>query len=178
MKFPLIIIDFEASSLNMESYPIEVGMAVAMNLSGSVGVWSSLIIPDPEWVQGGDWEPASQQIHGIARESLAGGSHPVEIAETLNRVIEPHGQAWCDGGRYDGHWLKTLFLAAPVKPTFDLWDISGLFALDRQLGDRFGHVMSQSSPPHRAGDDALRICTALLAAAGKKTTNLSHTLKN
>jgi hypothetical protein len=176
MKFPLIIIDFEASSLNMESYPIEVGLAVAKDLSGSVGVWSSLIIPDPEWVQGGDWQPASQQIHGISRESLAGGRHPAEIAETLNRIIEPHGQAWCDGGRYDGHWLKTLFLAARMKPRFDLWDISVLFALDRQLGDRFGDVMSRSAPPHRAGDDALRICTALLASGGRSNDCVSHLL--
>jgi hypothetical protein len=29
IKFPLAIVDFEASSLNLESYPIEVGLALA-----------------------------------------------------------------------------------------------------------------------------------------------------
>jgi hypothetical protein len=176
MKFPLIIVDFEASSLNMESYPIEVGVAVAKDLSGSVGVWSSLIIPDPEWVQGGDWDPASQGTHGISRESLARGRHPAEVAAILDMIITPHGHAWCDGGRYDGHWLKTLFRAARMKPGFDVWDVAGLFSLDRELRNRFGEVMSRSAPPHRAGEDALRICTALLARGGRSNACVSHLL--
>src|SRR5690606_14325460 len=127
MKFPLIILDFEASSLNMESYPIEVGLAVATNLNAPIGSWSSLIRPDAAWLDSGDWEPAAEAVHGIARASLLAGMSARDVAVGLNRVISSVGHCWCDGGRYDGHWLKTLFRAAGMKPAFQLWDIAGLF---------------------------------------------------
>ena len=166
MKFPLIVIDFEASSLNSESYPIEVGVAVARSAAGPIEAWSSLIQPSSAWIQGNDWDPASEKIHGISRSELNKGRAAFEVATGLNRLIEPNGHAWCDGGRYDGHWQTKLFEAASLKPAYELWDISGLFSLDRSLRDRFGYFMAQSAAEHRAGEDALRISAALLLAAG------------
>ena len=49
MNFPLIVLDFEASSLSDDSYPIEVGVALVLNSDGPIRVWSSLIQPCREW---------------------------------------------------------------------------------------------------------------------------------
>lgn len=165
MKLPLAILDFEASSLNPDSYPIEVGLAVAASLTKPALVWSSLIAPTDEWIGRGDWERASEQVHGISRRELSNGMTPSEVTTILDKMLQPIGHAWCDGGRYDGHWLKTLYLAAGTKPKFHLWDIAGLFLLDRPLHNRFANVLAATVPPHRAGEDASRVCAALIDAS-------------
>ncbi|MDP9412901.1 MAG: hypothetical protein M3Q08_02165 [Pseudomonadota bacterium] len=172
MNFPLAVLDFEASSLSLStypelsSYPIEVGLAVATGLSEPILVWSSLIKPDPEWAARGDWDRASEKVHGIAREKLIAGMPPPQVAAALDEVLEPLGHAWCDGGRYDGHWLTVLYGAAKTKPKFHLGDMAGLFAFDRPMQNRYADILAATAPPHRAGEDAARICSALVSAAG------------
>ena len=105
-------LDFEASSLNMAiSYPIEVGY------TNGVDEWSSLILPNEDWF---DWDPASQEIHGIARSELFEHGKPgPEVCATMNKDLA--GQVvYCDGGMYDILWLHRLFDAVGVKPEFQL----------------------------------------------------------
>lgn len=154
MKFPLAILDFEASSLGLGSYPIEVGVAVATSPTGPVLVWSTLIRPIAEWEASGDWDQESSKVHGISRSDLAAGRPVNDVAADLSRVLQPLDHAWCDGGRYDGHWLARLYRAARMKAGFYLWDIAGLFAFDRALQNRFADLMATGEPPHRAGADA------------------------
>ncbi len=175
MRFPLIVLDFEASSLSEKSYPIEVGVAVALAADGPIYVWSSLIRPDRSWSFGEDWDPAAEGVHNIPAELLATGQSPSEVATALNAIIGPVGPAYCDGGYYDGFWLERLYKAARVEPKFSLWDMSRLFLLDRMLFRRFGAILAEGMAPHRAGADAARLCAALLRAHGGTATvdNLS-----
>lgn len=164
IKFPLAIIDFEASSLNPESFPIEVGLAVAHTSDAPIKVWSSLINPAKDWIARRDWDKSAADTHMITLAELAGGLPPSQVAETLNAALGPEGIAYSDGGNYDGHWLRTLYRAAGIKPTFVMWDIAVLFVLDRSFHNRFAHYLAASDAPHRAGLDARRICAALVAA--------------
>lgn len=58
----LVFLDFEASSLNKRSYPIEVGWILEGGRSES-----RLIRPAPDWT---DWGPAAEGIHHIDRSML------------------------------------------------------------------------------------------------------------
>lgn len=164
MKFPLVILDFEASSLGSESYPIEVGIALASNPDGPVHAWSSLIQPIRDWTFCGDWDSAAENVHHIPSSLLATGQLPFSLAKALNAMIGPLGYAYCDGGHYDGFWLERLFKAAGIEPAFALWDLARLFVCNRMLFRRFGKILDESTAPHRAGPDAARLCGALVRA--------------
>ena len=164
MNFPLILLDFEASSLSDDSYPIEVGVAVALTLDEPIRVWSSLIQPVREWTFRHDWDPAAERVHHIPAALLATGQISSEVAKALNTIIGPVGHAYCDGGHYDGFWLERLFKAARIEPAFALWDLARLFLLNRTLFRRFGALLANDEPPHRAGEDATRLCSALTRA--------------
>jgi len=58
----LVFLDFEASSLNKRSYPIEMGWILEGSRSES---W--FIRPAPDWA---DWGPAAKAIHHIDRSML------------------------------------------------------------------------------------------------------------
>ena len=165
MNFPLILLDFEASSLSDDSYPIEVGVALALNLGEPIRVWSSLIRPVREWTIRHDWDPAAERVHHIPAALLATGQMSSEVAKALNAIIGQVGHAYCDGGHYDGFWLERLFKAARIEPAFALWDLARLFLLNRTLFHRFGAILDESVAPHRAGADAARLCAALVRAA-------------
>ena len=47
--YPLVTIDFEASALTLQSFPIEVGIAIARGSSSEMEIWSSLIRPEVDW---------------------------------------------------------------------------------------------------------------------------------
>jgi hypothetical protein len=170
MRFPLVLIDFEASSLSTESFPIEVGVAIATQPDAQIDIWSSLIKPDKAWLAGGDWDPAAQKVHNVPAASLKDGLSANEVALHLNLLLGPVGHAYCDGGHYDGFWLKRLFKAAAITPAFALWDIAGLFILNRHLFRSFGAVLAESDAPHRAGPDAARLCAALVKVLGGEAT--------
>ncbi|RRH73809.1 3'-5' exonuclease family protein [Falsigemmobacter faecalis] len=63
----LLFLDFEASSLSQNSWPIEIGCSRLIN--GQTVTRSSLIRPDPTWDLD-DWNPAAQKVHGIALNDL------------------------------------------------------------------------------------------------------------
>jgi hypothetical protein len=57
-----VFIDFEASSLNKDSYPVEVAWVFEDGRSRSF-----LIRPAPGWT---DWSAEAEAIHGISRDQL------------------------------------------------------------------------------------------------------------
>jgi hypothetical protein len=114
--------DFEASSLDIPaSYPIEVAW---LNSTGSIEAY--LINPEPiaTWH---NWEPASQEIHGISREYLIeNGKPPAWVARRMNESLSGQTVYW-DGGIYDSHWCAMLFTAAEMVPTFYSGDVQQLW---------------------------------------------------
>lgn len=72
-----VFLDFEASSLSKQSYPIEVAWVFEDGRHRS-----HLIRPTPEWT---DWSHEAEQIHGISRSLLLTEGHSVH--DVANEVV-------------------------------------------------------------------------------------------
>ncbi len=115
------MIDFEASSLEDDSYPIEVGLAFWPSPEEAMSSWSTLIKPTCDWTRNGHWSPKSAKVHGIRGSDLvASGQSLDRVAATLNEMLGPGRIAWCDGDAYELYWLGKLFTAANTAPLFRL----------------------------------------------------------
>jgi hypothetical protein len=99
-----VFLDFEASSLGKQGYPIEVAWAFA---SGEEE--SHLIRPAASWT---DWDTKAGRIHGICREQLKSEGTPLEdvarrmISALTGRALYATAPSW------DGKWLSKLLRAA------------------------------------------------------------------
>jgi hypothetical protein len=161
-------IDFEASSLDQDSYPIEVGLALWPAPDEPILGWSALIRPAGEWTRCGHWSPASAKVHGIrGSDLLVRGQEPARVAAALNAALGPNGIAWCDGGPYDAHWAGALFKTGGIKPTFALGDWSRLAAmLGAAARERALAWLEQAPTRHRARADAEQLLLALAYGTG------------
>ncbi|MTH95267.1 hypothetical protein [Roseibium sp. RKSG952] len=155
-----IVIDFEASSLNDGSYPIELGYCdLDMNSGGF------LIKPKPEWA---DWHPDAASAHGIPRELLFAVGIPIrEAAERINYMADSGKSFLCDGGASDQRWYEALFRETDTVPEimtlrdFDL-RLNAAASLHKDLGNKLGDldVLCEMrdrgilASPHRAEPDA------------------------
>ena len=166
LPWPLTVIDFEASSLDQDSYPIEVGIACWPAPDESVFGWSALIQPAGAWTRLGHWSPASAKVHGIRGSDLVAHGHaPERIAAALNEALGPGGVAWCDGADYDEHWTRVLFKAANIRPIFKLGDWHRLAAMPgREARERALDWIGRAKARHRARDDAEQLLLALAHA--------------
>jgi len=168
LSWPVIAIDFEASSLEQDGYPIEVGVAAWFAPDQPVLGWSTLIRPTWDWTSNGHWSVASAKVHGIRGGDLvAHGREPGIIAATLNEVVGAGAVAWCDGGPYDAHWLTALFKAGKVQPAFTLGDWDRLVgSLDRAERERAWTWLERAPSRHRARQDAEALLLALIEGIG------------
>jgi len=114
----ITIIDFEASSLAAESYPIQ----VAWNVDEEVH--SHFINPSVigEWT---NWSVSSEAIHGLNLGFLQEhGEHPNAVAHAMNTSLAG-SVVYSDAVPYDEHWCQRLFDAAGCEMAFsfsDFWD--------------------------------------------------------
>jgi hypothetical protein len=150
----------------LDSFPIEVGVAIATDCFAPIVSWSALIAPVPDWDLASLWDPDAERIHGISQLSLRQGKVPAEVMRTLNQLVAAGTPVWCDGGHYDVHWLGTLGQAAGVRHIFELRDIGTALSNDAEARNRYLEALNRSKAPHRAGPDAERICAALVHAVG------------
>ncbi|MBV8684169.1 MAG: hypothetical protein JO111_14930 [Caulobacteraceae bacterium] len=99
-----VFLDFEASSLATDSYPIEVGWVMEDGSSEE-----HLIRPAPAWT---DWDPQAEAIHGLTREVLVARGEPHgEVAGRMMRVLAGH-ELFASAPSWDGKWLSVLLRAA------------------------------------------------------------------
>ena len=107
-------IDFEASSLSSNSYPIEVAWSLP-----NASIETYLISPSgvEKWA---DWSVSSQQVHGISRdELLTHGKSPDWVSRRMNDQLL--GQCvYTDNPMYDGMWLAELFSVTTLRSKFRL----------------------------------------------------------
>lgn len=100
----LVFLDFEASSLGKNSYPVEVGWVFEDGRSES-----HLIRPAQQWTE---WDDAAEAIHGIRREELDRDGTPHDavaarmVAELTGHDLLASAPSW------DGKWLSALLRAA------------------------------------------------------------------
>lgn len=99
-----VFLDFEASSLGKNGYPIEVAWVFA-----SGGEESHLIRPDASWT---DWAVDSQATHRISRERLmAEGAPLAQVARRMVDVLSGH-ELYATAPSWDGKWLSRLLRTA------------------------------------------------------------------
>lgn len=142
-------IDFEASALDKNSYPIEVAWSLP-----SEQVRCYLIRPTQEWAQGAVWDEAAERLHGISFASLEReGRDPTWLCEQMNTQL--NGQTvFCDGFAYDLFWLQRLFEVATDPPKFTLASLQE-YCYDLGLGARQYEILSKKAR-QRAGGKAHR----------------------
>ena len=99
-----VFLDFEASSLGRNSYPIEVGWVFEDG-----GSESHLIRPADGWT---DWDVDAAAMHRIDRERLLREGEPV--ADVAGRVVASLGghELYASAPSWDGKWLSVLLRAA------------------------------------------------------------------
>jgi hypothetical protein len=154
------IIDVEASGFGINSYPIEIGVALA---NGRTACY--LICPQADWRH---WDPSSEELHGLTREQLLQYGRPaVEVANSLNQLLETQ-TVYSDAWAYDQGWLCRLFECAGVRQHFKLDALQSLFSeqqyamWNQTLEDVF---VEYAFPRHRASNDALAIQVAFERSA-------------
>lgn len=164
IRWPIVTLDFEASSLSDRSYPIEVGIARWSAPDAPIMTWASLIRPAPDWKRSGDWSKDSEKVHGIAQSELDEGMLPRLVLAKLDDIVRD-ALAFCDGGINDSFWMLRLSQAAGRSPDFALGDLDGLMIhLPTDMQSRAERWLSQNRVVHRAGEDALRHIHMIAAA--------------
>jgi hypothetical protein len=99
-----VFLDFEASSLGKQSYPIEVGWVFEDGREGDC-----LIRPAPGWTE---WDPEAEAMHGISRETLLAQGTPHDVVcERLVQLFEGN-VVYASSPPWDGKWLSMLLRAA------------------------------------------------------------------
>lgn len=119
-----LFMDFEASGLSSESYPIQVAWSAT---DGSVTeCW--FIEPEPTygWALEEAWDASAERVHGIPFTTLLEQGKPAAmIAARMNEQLD--GQTvYVDGGAFDRVWCEQLFAAAGLEQQFvigDYWDL-------------------------------------------------------
>ena len=100
----IVFLDFEASSLNKKSFPIEVAWVFENGFEAS-----RLIRPAPDWL---DWSEDAERIHGISRLRLQQEGVCVEDVATLMMDQLSGHDLYTSAPSWDGKWLSILLRAA------------------------------------------------------------------
>lgn len=105
-----IIIDIEASGFSSDSYPIEVGLAMANDEK-----YCSLILPKEDWTH---WDQEAERVHRVSRDILETYGKPIhEVTHKLNELLAGK-TIYSDGWVVDQPWLIKLFHAAGREMQF------------------------------------------------------------
>ena len=156
------VLDVEASGFGRNSYPIEVGFALANGHS-----FCCLIRPEPEWTH---WDPQAETVHHISRRLLLDRGLPAgEVARLLNTQLA--GQTvYSDGWAHDYSWLHALYDQAGLSPSFKLESVGALLdeehlaQLDQARRDA---VAEMGLTRHRASNDARALRRALAVVSAR-----------
>ncbi len=175
----VVFLDFEASGLSDDSWPIEIGMAW-VNEDFSLGSKSQLIRPHESWPAKA-WNEDSEAIHHISRELLATAPEAVEVAASVNSFLAGKTLV-SDNPSYEVAWLYRLLSLLEQNNVFqDELEVSSGEALRSVVSgfyqckiqhimfdlmvDRIGmersfkwtELTENNSPqtPHKAGPDAM-----------------------
>lgn len=157
---PPLFLDFEASSLSPQSWPVEIGYAW---ITGDrVETHASLIEPRADWALS-DWSTRAEDIHGLAlTEVLAGRPADIIAAET---DIFAQYTVISDNPAREQVWLDRL--RAGRDPRIEVLPLRKTVAarLSDRATDDFALRLLRAPAPHRAGPDAARLAHAWLNAA-------------
>jgi hypothetical protein len=99
-----VFLDFEASSLSDDSYPIEVGWAAEDD-----SCEAHLIRPAPGWT---DWSVLAEATHRLTREALVREGEPHDrVAHRVLEQLAGH-EVFVTAPSWDGKWMSVLLRSA------------------------------------------------------------------
>jgi DNA polymerase III subunit epsilon len=157
----LFYIDFEASSLSQESWPIEIG--IAWIEGAGVQSWSTLIRPDASWDLE-DWSARSAEVHNIPYEEVMAAPRAVDVAREVRDRLKGKTLV-SDNPEFEERWMdKLLALANIPSPDFLHYDLIAQSACHGYPAalDRVYERLERTRVPHRAGKDAERLAKGIL----------------
>ncbi|WP_448327665.1 3'-5' exonuclease [Sulfitobacter sp. M13] len=169
------ILDFEASSLSDDSWPIEV--ALSWLDVGGVHTWSSLICPAPDWSLA-EWSPQSAAVHNIPLSDLKSAPSVSDVMQAFSKVLGAR-RLLSDAPEFEKRWLIKLFRADgrdEIPPVGDYHEISSKLYSGYAL-DMLYETLERRAAPHRAGPDSARLAFGWLKASkhqvsmGQRNTN-------
>ena len=170
MPARIAFIDFEASSLDPDSFPVEVGWC-GVDPSDSGG---AIIQPHPSWV-GRRWDEGAEGLHKLTRERIVTEGLTPQAAHALAEAALQGAAVFSDAPAYDQRWHDELAYAAlgrhgargrriTIRPIEELW---GVIARRRGMSPEavmdIANAVDAAMPSlHRAAVDASRLSTMTL----------------
>lgn len=158
----LRFIDFEACSLNEDSWPIEIGISslIRQETGVSVNTWSSLIRPHETWNMR-SWSKKSQSVHGITRADLNSAPDACTVAHQVRDMLSGC-YVVCDSPQYDGYWLRTLLSVNGPVPRLSMnhFQSCAITLFDDAPLDMLFEKLERTKAPHRAGPDSARLASS------------------
>lgn len=154
IKAMRVFLDFEASSLAEESYPIEIGWAAEDGSSEA-----HLIRPAPAWT---DWDPVAEAVHGLSRERLRRTGEPHdEVARHVLEALGPH-ELFATAPSWDGKWMSVLLRGGGLPR----------HALRLRDSDEAHREAVREIMDERVSDDELEDLAAALIATARRRVNV------
>lgn len=150
-----VFLDFEASSLSDDSYPIEVGWVFEDGRSESF-----LIKPAAQWV---DWDAGAEAMHHLSRTLLENEGIPHDVV--AHHLLDTLGEhtVYASAPSWDGKWLSVLFRAAGIpRHAMRLKDT------DEAYAEAAVAVLAASMPPEVAKARAAEVVARALDEAAQR----------
>ena len=156
-----VFVDFEASGLAVDCFPVEVGWAYLDG--GHVISEGHLIRPGPDWDLESNWDETAEALHRISKEHLLANGEPAfMVANRMNEMLA--GKEVFADSPFDRQWMDQLFEAAGADPSFNMRTMLAPALVDQlclSLGLydseilKISSVVNQRYPhTHRAAEDA------------------------
>lgn len=160
LKYPLLVIDIEASGLEPDCYPIELGIARRQNPKADIELLETLIKPTDIWSNNHPWDVNAQKIHGIWKHELDKAPDVFCVMESVIKWLGKDVTLISDNPFYDQRWMLLLSQATQSKFMPQIIWPSHL--------DRIKFHQHNSNVAHRAGKDAISILHRLETASTKE----------
>lgn len=151
----MIILDFEASGLHPDSYPIEVAWYNMVN--GECDDF--LIKPTSYWTY---WDENAEHIHGINQGTLLTEGLDVYRATLRLKKAISSQSVYSDAPGFDEFWLRVLFDACEERIPFPVKSVYELVRDDQCV--ELSLLLQDAERPHRALNDCKVIAEAVRTA--------------
>ncbi|GGE29115.1 hypothetical protein GCM10011360_16550 [Primorskyibacter flagellatus] len=159
----VVFLDFEASSLAPDGWPIEIGLTWIDELDELV-TWSSLIRPHPNWSSAA-WCADAEAIHQLSQADLLSARPAEDVAAEANAMIADRLMI-SDGRTADARWLDQLLATVEqtrASPILD-YDATAIRHFNADALDALYTSLTRRRAPRRAGPDSRRLARAWLRA--------------
>jgi DNA polymerase III subunit epsilon len=165
----LIFLDFEASSLSSNSWPVEIGLSWLRD-DGEVESHARYIRRFPTWSMD-DWSEQSETVHQIPYGILK--SKGLEAPDAAEWFMETTQGRFIgtDAPEFEAKWLRRLLEIDrdPVAVNRQIGRLTDFYALIQPILsgpalDMYFERLRRLKAPHRAGPDSARYATVLKAA--------------